>query len=77
MGTTIFSYRDGYGAGGRSYAFMEYLERLPRAERQQIQAAERLFLAKREAPFSWERRALRDFDDSMRVTDLDPRTFTC
>jgi hypothetical protein len=41
------------------------LDNIPRAERQQIKAAERQFLARREAEFSPQRRAVRDFCASM------------
>ena len=48
-----------------SREFATYLDNIPRAERQQIKAAERQFLARREAAFSPQRRAVRDFCASM------------
>jgi hypothetical protein len=45
----------------RTSLFASYLDTLPRAERQKIEAAEHQFLAKRDAPFSLQRRAARDF----------------
>lgn len=49
----------------RSREFIAHLDTLSPAERQQIQAAERQFLAKRDAPFSLEHRTARDFSISM------------
>jgi hypothetical protein len=51
-----------YGRGGR---FANYLANLSPQERRRIEYAERLFLAKRNAPFSPQVRVARDFNAAM------------
>lgn len=46
---------------GRSGFFAAYLASLPPQERQRIESEERKFLDKREAPYSPQTRAVRDF----------------
>jgi len=50
---------------GRSGQFANYLASLPPEERRLIEARERQFLSKREAPFSRQLRAVRDFNAVM------------
>ena len=49
----------------RSREFATYLDAVPPTERQKIRAAERRFLTLREAQFSPQIRAVRDFVESM------------
>ena len=50
---------------GRSGQFANYLASLPPEEWRLIEARERQFLSKREAPFSRQLRAVRDFNAVM------------
>ena len=50
---------------GRTGVFANYLANLSPEERSKVESAERQFLANREAPFSRQLRAVRDFNAVM------------